>query len=170
MASSPRAKKLGSVLAAVWTAALCAAFVAMFFTERYPTLKPFVWWTLMITFGGPFVAYAIAIACMMIIWPGVEISKILVQDLGTPADPRWTRRLTVVWCCGAGVLLSLVLGTAFVLIAFGFVFEIKVWFIGVCWLVLMIPWVLAGLFGRWLFRRFSPRIVKPIAETGRPIR
>jgi hypothetical protein len=164
MASSARVKKLGSGLAVVWTTALCAAVAGMFFTERYPAMKPVVWWTLVITFGAPLIAGAIAIACITIVWPGVEMSKILFQDIGIREDPKWARRLTIAWSCGAGLLLSLVLGTAFALIAFGVAVEIKLWFIAVCWLVLMVPWVLAGLLGRWLFRRSAP-IVKLTSET-----
>jgi hypothetical protein len=136
--------------------ALWSAFLAgMIFEKRYPEIKPIVWWTIAITFGVPFAAGAVALICMMVIWPGVEMSKTLFQDSVTTGDSKWARRLSLIWCIGAGALLSGCIATAFVLTLSGVVANVKLWFIGLCWLVLMIPWVLIGLAGRWLFRRYK---------------
>src|SRR5262249_37848194 len=132
-----------------------------------PWLKPFVWWTLAITWGAPLAVGAIAIVCMMVVWPGVEMSKNLFQDLDMTGGPKGARRLTLIWCVGAGALLSLVLGTAVALIAFGVVSEVKVWFLAGCWLVLMIPWISVGLAGRWLFHRTSDRATPSPSARGK---
>jgi hypothetical protein len=153
--SGPRAKKLWTLFGYIWTTALVIAFAAGFFENRYPGLKPYVWWTLLITFGGPLAVGGFALIGMMVIWPGVEIAKAFLEGSITPSTPKLVRRLTIVWCCGAGVLLSIVLGTGIALIVSGVVTDIKVWFLGVCWVVLMVPWVLIGLVGHWLIRRSS---------------
>jgi hypothetical protein len=57
--SGPQAKRMGLVVGVIWTIAMCAALVGMFFTERFPSLKPFVWWTLIITFCLPCDAFLI---------------------------------------------------------------------------------------------------------------
>jgi len=165
MASSPRAKTLGSVVGFIWTAALCAGFVGMFFAERHPALKPVVWWIIFITFGLPFIAGAVGIVCMMVTWPGVEMAKEMFDSLSAPKDSKLAHRLTLIWCSGAGLLLSLVIGTAFALIAIGVVEDVKVWFLGVCWAALMVPWAFAGLLGRRLLRRLSSGTGKPSADT-----
>jgi hypothetical protein len=151
--SSPGGKTVGSVLVVVASAWFWAAVVAMFFTRRYPALDPFVRGTFLVYFG----VLAGGIACLMLIGPGVVMGKDLFEGLHVPGDSKWARRFTLIWCGGAGALLSLLLGTAFALIATGVLSEVKLWFIGVCWTVLLVPWALLGLAGRWLFRRRSRR-------------
>ncbi len=162
--SSPRAKRLGSALRVIWMTTFCVALVAMFFTGRYPWLNLFVWWALVITWGAPILALAIAIVGAMIILPGVELAKLMIDGLRTSNDAKLARRLTVAWCSGAGMLFSLVLGTGFTLSAFGILDHVNVWFLVVCWLVLMIPWALVGLLGRSLFRRYSSRVPRPASQ------
>lgn len=152
-ASTPHARRLRSVAVTIWMTAFWSGFVGMLFTERYPALKPFVWWTIAITFGAPFLAAAIAIVAMQIILPGAAIASVLFESLTTSGASKSTRRLAVLWCAGAGILLSLVLAGAVTLMAFGIIADVKIWFLGVCWLVLMVPWVVIGLAGRCLLHK-----------------
>jgi hypothetical protein len=56
------------------------------------------------------------------------------------------------WCVGAGVLLSVVLASAAALLVHGILAEVKLWFLGRCWALLLAPWFTIGLVGRRLLR------------------
>jgi ABC-type thiamin/hydroxymethylpyrimidine transport system permease subunit len=145
------------IAAGIW---FLAALVAMFFTQRYPGLDPFVRGTFRIYFG----TFAAAAACFLVIGPGILLANDLSGSLTAPEDSRWKRRLTIAWCAGAGMILSLVLGAAIASIAFGILKDVKLWFVAVCGTVLLVPWVLAGVAGRWLIRRDLRRKRQPPAE------
>jgi hypothetical protein len=127
---------------------LCLWFGAMFLTKRYPVLDPFVTWTFRLYFGL-FIGCAIA---LVIIAPGVYAAKELFEFVAEPGCSRIQLQLTWIWSGFAGLLLTALLGTAGWLVAFGPVANVKLWFIGLSWTLLMIPWWLIGYLGRRFLR------------------
>jgi hypothetical protein len=63
------------------------------------------------------------------------------------------RNLIRLWCAGAGVLFASLIGAAYVLQGMGIVTDIKIWFVAVCFLLLMIPYSLVGVFVRRAIRK-----------------
>lgn len=155
--ADPRVRKFGSLLGIVAGAWFWLAFVCMFFTKRYHFLEPFVMWTFRIYFG----VFVTAIIGIMVVAPGVYTSKEFNDAFRNPCHSPLERRLTLIWCAGVGVLLSIVLGSATVFFIGGVLSDIKLWFLGVCWAVLLIPWCIIGIVGRRVLdavnRRRSPR-------------
>src|SRR5207248_5669867 len=75
-----RRKQLGESLAILLGLWFRAAFVAMFFAERYPTLHPFVTWTFW-AYAGLFAAFILGIT---IIGPGVFAAKEVFEFVVEP--------------------------------------------------------------------------------------
>jgi len=147
----PRVRKLGSLLGGVAGAWFWLAVVGMFFTKRYPFLEPLVMWTFRIYFG----ALAAAVIGVMVVAPGVYTAKEFNDTFGNPHHSPLERRLTSIWCAGAGILLSVVLGSATALLIFGVLADIKLWFLGVCWAALLVAWCILGVIGRRLLRALN---------------
>jgi hypothetical protein len=141
------AKPLGIVLG-LW---FWIAFGAMFFTKQHPLLDPFVTWTIRLYFGL-FIGFVIAI---VIVAPGVYAAKELFEFVEEPGCSRVELQLTWIWAGSAGLLLTALLGTAAWLIMFGPLADVKLWFIGLCWTLLLIPWWLIGYLGRRLLRSLA---------------
>jgi hypothetical protein len=137
-----------------------AAVVGMFVEGHFPCLHPFVTWTFRVYFGI-FAAGAIG---LVIVAPGMYVAKEIYEAVTDLRASKLERRLTQIWSGCTGFLLSLLLGAAAALICFGPLRDVKLWFIGVCWTLLMIPWWLAGYLGRKLVRRFSPPIGSDAGE------
>ena len=145
-------RTLGLVLA-VW---LLAAFAAMFLTDRYPALHPFVFWTFRIYLGafiGAFVAGGVAV---LIVAPGVYAAREAFDLVHVPQCSRLELYLTWAWASFAGLLLTAVLGTAAWAMVFGRLADVKLWFLGLCWLLLLLPWCLIGFIGRRLLSGRRP--------------
>jgi Flp pilus assembly protein TadB len=106
-----------------------------------------------------------AAAGVLVIAPGFYVGKEVYEAVKDPRASTLEMRLTQAWSGVAGFLLSLLLGVAAVLICFGLLLDVKLWFIGLCWTALLIPWWLVGYFGRKVVRRFSP----PFAHGTRPM-
>jgi hypothetical protein len=140
-----RKQQLGELLALLPGLWLGAAFVCLFFTKRYPALDSFVTWTFRAYVG----AFSAFIAGVAIMGPGVLAARELVQLIVEPGCSRFEARLTWIWAGFAGFLLTALLGFATWMV-FGPVADVKLWFIGVCWTLLMIPWAIIG----YLIRRF----------------
>jgi hypothetical protein len=155
--SHPWVKKVGQAIGAGFGICVFLAFAAMFFEDRFPFLHPFIFWTVRIWAGMFIGTIAVVVTVFMVIGPGVIVSKELFENLSDSEDPPWIHRLVLIWCSTAGVLLSTLLGAAFALLATGFIKEVKVWFVGVCWMLLMIPWALIGMIGRKLIHRTRTR-------------
>jgi len=136
--------------------AACAWFwvsvLGMFLERRLPFLHPILTWTFRI-YLGIFVAGAIG---LVVVAPGVYVAKEVYEAVVAPESSKFEVFLTRLWSGCAGFLLCLLLGSAAVLICFGPLRDVKLWFIGVCWAFLMIPWWLAGYLGRKILRSFSP--------------
>jgi hypothetical protein len=154
-ADTPSAQKLGRLLGGVWVTWGCTGFIGMFFTGSHPAIKPFVWWTLVITLAGPLVAMSLGLGCCSIVYAGVAAAGMLYALFEPAGDEKWERRLVMVWSGIGGALLSLLFVAALALTIFGPIADVKLWFILVCWLVLMIPWAAIGLIGRWTFRYYG---------------
>ena len=126
------------------------AFIGMFLEKRFPFLHPFVLWTFRIYLG----AFIAGIAGIVIVAPGVLVAKDFYSWIVGPDASTWEKRLSRVWSVGAGVLFTTLIGAAYVLEATGRVVNIKVWFVSLCFVVLMIPYAMLGMFVRWVvFRR-----------------
>jgi hypothetical protein len=136
------------ILAGVW---FLSAFLAMFLTERYASLHPFVWWTFAIWMG----TFAAGIVGLAVIGPGIYAAKALYQIVHDPLASKLETRLEWIWCASGGLFLSLLLGAATALTVFGPFADVKVWFISVCWLLLMAPWVMLGIVARGIVRHFA---------------
>ncbi len=150
---NPWLRKLGSVFAIVAGGWFWLAFVGMFFTKTYPYLDPIVRWTFWIYLG----TFAATIIAVTVVGPGIYVAKELNDALNDSRYPAFERRLIFIWCCGAGVLLSLVLGTATALLLSGILADIKLWFLGLCWAVLLVPWLVLGAAVRRLIRALDNR-------------
>jgi hypothetical protein len=151
-ASSPRAKRIGSVFGVVAGTWFWTAVVAMFFTDRYPALHSFAWWTFAIWAG----TFIVGIMGLVVVGPGIYGTKKLYEIVYDPQASTFETRLTQMWCAVGGLFLSLLLGVAAALIVFGPLTDVKLWFIGVCWVLLMLPWVVLGSLGRSIIRRGAP--------------
>lgn len=126
--------------------------MGMFLEKRLPFLHPFVLWTFRI-YVGIFVA---GIVGLVVVAPGVLMSKELWSMAEDKEASLWEKRLTLTWCVGAGVIFTGLLAAAYLLEASGRVRDIKLWFICLCFVVLMVPYALIGCLLRWaLFRRTS---------------
>ena len=149
-------QQIGRTLGLALSVWLLAAFAAMFLTDRYPVLHPFVYWTFRVYLGaliGTFVAGGVAV---LIVAPGVYAAREAFELVHAPHCSRLELYLTWAWASFAGLLLSAVLGTAAWLMAFGPLGEVKLWFLGLCWLVLLLPWCLIGFIGRRLLSGRRP--------------
>ncbi|HTX35417.1 MAG TPA: hypothetical protein VME43_10355 [Bryobacteraceae bacterium] len=145
--------KIGFVFTYIAGAWFWLAVVGMFFTDRYPTLDPLIKGTFRIYLG----ALTTGIIGVTVIGPGVYMAKEFIDYFVDPRHSQLERTMTRAWCIGSGVLFSAVLGAAVALIVFGPIAEIKVWFLGVCWAVLMVPWFIIGAVGRRLLRALTSR-------------
>jgi hypothetical protein len=126
------------------------AFIGIFLEKRLPLLHPFVLWTIRIYLG----AFVAGIAGIVIVAPGVLVAKDFYSCIVSPDASAWERRLSQVWCVGAGVMFTMLIGAAYVLEATGRVVNIKVWFVSLCFVVLILPYAMLGMFFRWVvFRR-----------------
>lgn len=139
-----RKQQLGELLALLPGLWLGAAFVCMFFTKKYPALDPFVTWTFRAYVG----VFAALIAGVAIVGPGIFAAKEIFQLIVAPGCSRFEVRLTWIWAGFAGFLLTALLGFATWMMIFGPLADVKLWFIGVCWTLLMIPWAIIGYFIR----------------------
>jgi len=140
------------VLMSVW---FWSAFIAMFFEGRFQFLHPFVLWTFRI-YLGIFVAFLIG---LMVVAPGFLLAEDLHSEIHDPKASRFEKRLTWLWCGGGGLLLTLLIAAAYGLEFWGPVKDVKVWFIALCWTVLMIPYAALGyLVRRFLRRNRNPKL------------
>lgn len=155
--SHPWVRKVGQVIGVSFATCVLIAIIAMFFEARFPFLHYFIFWTVRIWAGMFIGTIVFGVIVFMVIGPGVLVSKELIENLSDAEDSAWVHRLVLIWCSTAGVLLSTLLGAAFLLLGTGFLREIKVWFVGVCWLALMVPWALFGMIVRKLVRRTRTR-------------
>ena len=113
-------------------------------------LHPFVIWTFRIYLG-------VFTAPLAWWWsPLAYMAKEIYEAVADLRVSKLERRLSQIWSGCAGFFFSLLLGGAAASICFGPLRDVKLWFIGVCWALLMIPWWLAGYLGRKFVRRFSP--------------
>jgi hypothetical protein len=119
----------------------------MFFEEQYPFLHPIIIWTFRI-YVGALVAFIVGI---VVVGPGIYAAKEIYEAVSNPQASTLETRLTQIWSIGAGLLLSALLGGAIALIVLGILAEVKLWFIGICWTLLMLPWLALGL----IIRRFA---------------
>ncbi len=147
-----RVQRLGKPLAIIFSLWFCGAVVCLFFIKRYPGLQPFVFGTFKLYFGV-LIAFMIA---LNIVGPGVYVAKELFELVEEPRCSRMELYLTWFWAGFAGFLLTSLLGVAAWLLVFGPLVYVRLWFIGVCWLVLLIPWLLIGSQGRRILRRVVP--------------
>ena len=122
------------------------AFVAMFFEKWFPFLHPFITWTFRIYLGS----LAALLIGLVILSPGILIAKDLHSEVFDPKSSPFEKRLTWIWCAGGGLLFALLIAASFALEIWGNVANIKLWFIALCWLVLMVPYGIIG----YLARRF----------------
>ena len=124
----------------------------MFLEGHFPFLHPFVTWTFKFFLG--------VLAASVIYWfvfaPGVCVAKEIYEAVIDPRASKVEIRLTQIWAGFAGFLLVLLLGGGVALIFLGSLRDVKLWFIGICWTLLFIPWCIVGFLGRKAIRRFSP--------------
>lgn len=139
---------------AILTAPILVAFVGMFLEGRLPFLHPFILWTFRI-YAGMFIVCMVG---LLVVPPGVFMAEDLLSTVVDSSASVWEKRLSVVWCAGAGVLFTALIAAAYALQAIGRVVDIKLWFIALCFVVLMIPYSIMGYVIRWVaFRRNNKR-------------
>jgi hypothetical protein len=144
---------IGRTLLCIYGILFFAAFIGIFLSARYPWLNPFVHWMLWI-YAGIFVAF---IAGIMIIGPGIYVANTAYETVKPYNQVSiLEERLTIAWASCAGLLFSLLIAGAIAVEILGPIENIKLWFIGVCYTVLIIHWIVIGFLGRKLIRRFSP--------------
>ena len=158
---NPAVQRLGSVVGIVAQVWFGLASVGMFLTERFPVLQPFVMWTFRLYVGS----IACTIIGFMVIAPGVYLAGEFLDYFQFSTLSPLEAKLTTVWCVGAGVLFSAVLASAVVLICLGMIDDVKLWFLSLCWMALVTPWVVIGLVGRRMYRadvksRGNPGVAK----------
>jgi hypothetical protein len=132
-------------LLGVW---FSSAFIGIFLEERFPALHPFVFWTFRIYLG----AVVVSVVGLMVIAPGILMAEDLHSDVRDPNASRFEKRLTRIWCAGGGLLFTLVIAVAYSFEIRGGVTDIKVWFVVLCWMVVMVPYGVLGYFIRRLLR------------------
>ncbi|MCA1837661.1 MAG: hypothetical protein LC674_02485 [Actinobacteria bacterium] len=153
------ASRVGSLAPLISGILVWAAIAAVFLGAWYPPLGVIGRWIL-----GLYIGVLVAMAFgLMVVAPGVLAAKEFFEAVSGDRSEPWNRRLALIWSGGAGALLSLLLAAAFALIALGIITGVKLWFISLCWLVLMVPWSLAAL----LAHRFLQRRAAHAAE-GKP--
>lgn len=151
------ARKVGDYLSAhqdaiatglsVW---LGVAFVGMFLEKWFPFLRPFVLWTFRIYLGS----LAAFSAALLVVAPGVLMAKELQSSTTDREASIWEKRMTSAWCAGAGVIFTSLIAAAYLLQVSGRVVDIKLWFISLCFVLVMIPYAMVGFLVRWsVFRR-----------------
>jgi hypothetical protein len=150
------------IAAGIW---FWAAVSGIFLEGHFPFLHPFVTWTFRI-YLSVFTACCIG---FMVVAPGVYTAKEIYEAVSDPNAARLETRLTQIWSGFGGFLLSLLLGGAAALICFGPLRDVKLWFIGVCWTLLGIPWWFVGYVGRKIVRRFSPPAAPDARRTNIPV-
>jgi hypothetical protein len=145
--------RLGSVASIIFSICFWAGVIGLFFVNRYPFIEPFVMWCLKIIVGV-FLAFT---ASMIVIAPGYLLAKDLNDGFSNPYQSSLDRKLILIWSIGAGILFSLLIATAITLIILGYISDIKVWFIGLCWTVLAIPWAILGFIVRYFLLSINRR-------------
>jgi len=134
------------LLLGVWFA---SAFIGMFLEERLPFLHLFVLWTFRIYLG----TFAVSLIGLMAIAPGVLMAWDLHSEVHDSRASRFEKRLTWMWCAGGGLLFTIVIAAAYSFEIWGGVADIKVWFVVLCWMVVMVPYAVLGYFVRRFLRR-----------------
>jgi len=75
----------------------------------------------------------------MALAPGSLMAEDLQSEKHDSKASHFEKRLTSIWCAGGGLLLTLVIATAYSFEIWGWVSDIKVWFVVLCWIVVMVP-------------------------------
>lgn len=134
------------VLLGVW---LSSAFVGIFLEKRFPFLHSYIFWTFRIYVG----AVVVSLIVLMVIAPGIMMADDLYSEIRDSNASQFEKRLTWMWCAGGGLLLTLVIAAAYSFEIWGGVSDIKVWFVVLCWMVVMVPYAVLG----YCIRRFLHR-------------
>lgn len=151
---------VGGTIQGVSGVTFIAAFVGMFFTDRYPVIKPFVIWTLRI-WAGVFVATIVGFLVIFgVIAPSVNMAGELADAVTPDECSALERRLTIIWGAVAGVLFSLTIGVFYALLAFGVLSSVKAWFVALCATVILVPWFIIGGFGRRAIWRAEKKLAQ----------
>ncbi len=138
-----------AIIAGIW---FWAAFAGMYLEKHLPFLHPFVIWTFRVYLG----VFAAAAIGLTVVAPGVYMGRELYDIVSDSNASKVETRLAQIWAGIGGAFLSLLLGAAAALICFGTLRFVRLWFIGVCWTALFVPWCVLGYFGRKLIRHFWP--------------
>jgi hypothetical protein len=131
-----------------------SAFVCAFLEGRSPFLHPFVFWTFRIYLWA-FVASLVGLMILALVVSAEWTAKDLYSEISDPRASPAEKRLTGIWCAGGGLLFSLVIAAAYSFELWGPVANIKVWFVVLCWMVLMVPYSILGYVVRLVLRRKS---------------
>ena len=115
----------------------------------FPFLHPYVSWTFRIYLG----AAVFSLIGLMVIAPGILMAEDLHSEVHDSRTSHFETRLTWIWCAGGGLLLTLMIAAAYSFEIWGGVSDIKVWFVVLCWMVIMVSYAVLGYF----IRRFLHR-------------
>lgn len=145
-------RPVGKVVTFMFGLWIWAAILGLLLEKHYPVLGSFARFTFLFLW----VSFVVCGVGLIVIGPGVYVAKEVYNYVSKAEVSSLEVRLTQIWSAIAGFLLSLLLGGAVAFIFFGPLQDVKLWFIGICWTVLFIPWCILGFFGRKVIRRFSP--------------
>jgi hypothetical protein len=125
----------------------------MFLSSRFPVIKPFVWWTLFLFLVVPLGG---SILALIVVMPGVyaarEINGMAKDYQASPLEELFTS----IWSGAAGGLLSLTIGGFIALMWLGILADVKMWFVALCYIAILVPWLLLGAVGRKVIRCIAP--------------
>lgn len=100
--------------------------------------------------------WATGIIGIMVVAPGVYAAREIKQMALDLRASKLEERMTVAWSRCAGVLFSMTIGFFIAMMIFGPIASVKLWFVGLCYMVVMVPWIILGCVGRRIVRRIAP--------------